>query len=149
MAETKNGGPFEELLQEVDILINCVYLTTKIPPFIDEDSLKRAGPGRRLRIVCDISCDYTSANHPLPFFAVGTDLHHPVLELPYEPPVDVIAIDHLPSLLPKESSQAFSHDLLPTLSVIADLPTPSVWQRSLDTFQRHRDRAIAATSSAL
>jgi hypothetical protein len=35
---TANGGPFSEIV-ESDIFINCIYLTTKIPNFVDMPSL--------------------------------------------------------------------------------------------------------------
>jgi hypothetical protein len=34
--------------------------------------------------------------------------------------VDIVAIDHLPTLIPRESSINFSNDLLPYLAVIKD-----------------------------
>jgi hypothetical protein len=41
MAETAAGGPFPQLL-DVDILVNCIYLSQKIPPFITIDMLHAA-----------------------------------------------------------------------------------------------------------
>ncbi len=38
MEETKQGGPFAEILQH-DIFVNCIYLAKKIPPFITADML--------------------------------------------------------------------------------------------------------------
>lgn len=42
MAETSKGGPFPELL-DVDILVNCIYLSQKIPPFLTVDMLRAKG----------------------------------------------------------------------------------------------------------
>ncbi|MDP2438657.1 MAG: saccharopine dehydrogenase, partial [archaeon] len=89
MAETAAGGPFDGLLRDVDILCNCVYLTQKIPPFIDDEAIARVGAGRRLSVVSDISCDFTSNNHPLPFFRQGTDIHHPIHLTSHQPPIAV------------------------------------------------------------
>lgn len=36
------------------------------------------------------------------------------------PPISVVSIDHLPTLLPREASEAFSNDLLPTLLTLPD-----------------------------
>ena len=44
------------------------------------------------------------------------------------------AIDHLPSLLPAESSEAFSADLLPSLLEIKNRSTHPVWQRAEKVF---------------
>lgn len=142
MKETASGGPFDAQLQQADILINCVYLTQKIPSFVDEEAIARAGETRRLLVVSDVSCDYTSRNHPLPFFSQGTDIHKPVWRSAHANPISVIAIDHLPSLLPRESSIAYSNDLFPTLATIGDSPLPSVWRRSSETFQSHLKRAL-------
>jgi saccharopine dehydrogenase (NAD+, L-lysine-forming) len=45
-------------------------------------------------------------------------------------PVSVVAIDHLPTLLPRESSEAFGKDLAPHL---LNLESP-VWLRAKDLF---------------
>ena len=42
-------------------------------------------------------------------------------------PVSVISIDHLPSLLPREASDAFSNDLLPYLLTLKDWRSDPVW----------------------
>ena len=34
------------------------------------------------------------------------------------PPLTVVSIDHLPTLLPREASEAFSNDLLPSLMTL-------------------------------
>lgn len=36
------------------------------------------------------------------------------------PPLTVVSIDHLPTLLPREASEAFSMDLLPSLITLPD-----------------------------
>lgn len=43
------------------------------------------------------------------------------------PPLSVISIDHLPSLLPREASEAFSTALLPSLMSLKDRKTTPVW----------------------
>jgi len=44
------------------------------------------------------------------------------------PPLCVISIDHLPTLLPREASEAFSKDLLPSLLTLKDRESTPVWQ---------------------
>jgi saccharopine dehydrogenase (NAD+, L-lysine forming) len=41
--------------------------------------------------------------------------------------MSVISIDHLPSLLPRESSEAFSSALLPSLLELKNRDTARVW----------------------
>ncbi|KAM0788698.1 hypothetical protein ACM66B_002795 [Microbotryomycetes sp. NB124-2] len=120
MAETKRGGPFQEIL-DVDIFVNCIYLTTKIPNFIDKQSIDAAGDKRQLRVVVDVSCDTTNPNNPLPIYSINTTFDKPTVDvdgLKAGPPMTVVSIDHLPTLLPREASEAFSSDLLPTLMTL-------------------------------
>ena len=64
MAETDAGGPFDEIL-EADIFVNCIYLSAKIPPFVTLESLSK--PGRKLRVICDVSCDLSELHRELSF----------------------------------------------------------------------------------
>jgi saccharopine dehydrogenase (NAD+, L-lysine-forming) len=59
--ETRAGGPFREIV-ESDIFVNCIYLSSKIPNFVDMDSLR--APGRKLSVICDVSADTTNPNNP-------------------------------------------------------------------------------------
>lgn len=50
-------------------------------------------------------------------------------------PIEVISIDHLPTLLPRESSDYFAKDLLPTLLELKNRESSSVWQRAEKIFK--------------
>lgn len=112
------AGPYPELL-EVDLFVNCIYLNKKIPPFLNRESINAAGKDRRLTCVVDVSCDTTNPNNPLPIYDINTTFTEPTVDvdglLPEALPMTVISIDHLPTLLPREASEAFSTDLLPSL----------------------------------
>jgi len=134
LAETKTGGPFAELLTH-DILVNAIYLKEKIPPFLTNEFIQ-SFKNRKLTIFSDVSCDYTSINNPFPIYNQGTTLVDPILSLIKKTesslPLDIISIDHLPSLTPSDSSNDFSADLLPHLLL---LKTPGghkapVWTRA-------------------
>ncbi|KAI9794027.1 MAG: Saccharopine dehydrogenase [Peltula sp. TS41687] len=127
MAETARGGPFDEIVAS-DIFINCIYLTASIPPFVDAAAL--AAPSRRLRVVCDVSCDTTNPHNPVPIYRVNTTFQRPTVEVrtENEPKLSVISIDHLPSLLPREASEAFSRALLPSLLQLKERGTARVWR---------------------
>ncbi len=43
------------------------------------------------------------------------------------PPLSVISIDHLPTLLPREASEQFSSDLLPSLLEFPQRSSARVW----------------------
>lgn len=125
MAETAKGGPFAEIV-ESDIFINCIYLSTPIPPFVDTASLTT--PKRNLSVICDVSCDTTNPHNPIPVYTINTSFTNPSVPVPLQAsagkdgsgsrtalPLSVISIDHLPTLLPREASESFSAALLPSL----------------------------------
>ncbi|KAI9866743.1 MAG: hypothetical protein M1813_000685 [Trichoglossum hirsutum] len=135
MAETVAGGPFPEIAAS-DIFINCVYLFTPIPPFMTFDSL--AEPGRKLRVVCDVSCDPNSANNPIPIYREYSTFIRPTLPIPVKgdgPPLTMISIDHLPTLVPREASETFSEGLLPSLKVLENRHEEGVWVRAEKLFR--------------
>lgn len=133
MAETAKGGPFSEIV-ESDIFVNCIYLSDPIPPFLNKESL--SSDKRRLSVVCDVSCDTTNPHNPIPIYTENSTFSNPTLPVPgYEkPPLSVISIDHLPSLLPREASEAFSQALLPSLLSLQDQKTSRVWQQAEELY---------------
>ncbi len=131
LEETRAGGPFPEILEH-DIFINCVFVNRPIPPFLTGAELELGE--RKLSVICDVSCDPTSELNPLPFYDSCTDFSDPCLRIiEGQPGLDLIAIDHLPSLLPAESSDDFSSQLLPSLLEIEDDPH-GVWSRARQLF---------------
>lgn len=130
-------GPYTEII-ESDVFVNCIYLSAKIPPFIDPKSL--SVPNRKLSIVCDVSCDTTNPNNPIPIYEINTTFDQPtvpvkLLDGSSDLPLSVISIDHLPSLLPRESSEAFSAALLPSLLQLNDWKNVRVWQQAEKLFK--------------
>lgn len=134
MAETAKGGPFPEVV-ESDIFVNCIYLNHAIPPFITHETL--AGPNRKLSVLCDVSADTGNVNSPIPIYNAATTFDKPTLSVPVKagPPLSVIAIDHLPSLLPREASEAFSSALLPSLLQLGLRTDARVWRQAEHLFR--------------
>lgn len=138
MAETKDRpGPYEEIV-ESDVFVNCIYLSHEIPPFVSKKSL--ASPKRKLSVVCDVSCDTTNPHNPIPIYDVNTTFEKPTVPvvLPTgsnDLPLSMISIDHLPSLLPREASEAFSGALLPSLLQLKDWKHARVWQQAEKLFK--------------
>ena len=131
------SGPYEEII-ESDIFVNCIYLSAKIPPFIDLQSLSSSK--RKLSVVCDVSCDTTNPNNPIPIYNINTTFSNPTVPVTLPPgsnelPLSVISIDHLPSLLPRESSEAFSAALLPSLLQLKNWKQVRVWQQAEKLFK--------------
>ena len=132
VAETKAGGPFPEILG-FDVLVNCVFVQSALPPFLTSEML--LDESRRLSVISDVSCDLHADYNPLPIYQQCTDFEHPTLRiLEGENPLDVISIDHLPSMLPVESSEDFSQQLLPHLLQVNDLQQ-GVWENAHRVFQ--------------
>ncbi|MFJ9814847.1 saccharopine dehydrogenase [Streptomyces sp. NPDC101151] len=122
-----------------DLMVNAVLASTPVPPFLREADLD--DPARRLRTLCDVTCDVGSPLNVLPVYDRTTDWTDPVRRLREEPPLDLIAIDNLPSLLPRESSTDFSAALVPRLFHVG---APGPWGRCLDRFhQACRELGIA------
>ncbi|GAB7355584.1 hypothetical protein MBLNU459_g6052t2 [Dothideomycetes sp. NU459] len=139
MQETaQRQGPYQEILDSdplpVQIFVNCIYLSDPIPPFIAPDSLSSAA--RTLSVVCDVSCDTTNPHNPIPIYDVNTTFDSPTVpvETTAGPPLSVISIDHLPSLLPREASEAFSTALLPSLTSLKDRKSTNVWTQAEKLF---------------
>jgi len=80
MEETSKGGPFNEIL-ESDIFVNCIYLTKKIPSFVDRESIAKIGDKRQLRVVVDVSCDTTNPNNPIPIYDINTTFDKPTVDV--------------------------------------------------------------------
>lgn len=122
-----------------DLLLNAVLATEPATPFLTPPDLDRP---RRLTVVCDVTCDVGSPCNMLPIYDTVTDWAEPARRLRQgPPPLDLIAVDNLPSLLPAESSVAFSADLLPHLR---DLDT-GPWQRCARLFRAALDRTKETT----
>lgn len=146
MAETAKGGPFSEIL-DVDIFVNCIYLSSSIPPFLTADQIRAAGKQRRLSVVVDVSCDTTNPFNPIPIYNINTTFSEPTVPVdvgPENPPLSVISIDHLPTLLPREASEQFSIDLLPSLLEFPNRKTARVWVEAEELFKRKLAEAVKA-----
>eukprot|EP00124_Ichthyophonus_hoferi_P005320 Ihof_evm2s742 gene=Ihof_evmTU2s742 len=76
LAETKGGGPFPALL-EYSILINCIYLSSKIAPFLTKEMV--SAPESKLSVIVDVSCDPTSPYNPVPIYNTNTTFDSPSL----------------------------------------------------------------------
>lgn len=145
LAETQQGGPFADILN-FDILINCVYVQHKIPPFITSDMLDKP---RRLSVICDVSCDPYGDYNPLPIYQKCTNFATPCMRLrDGENPLDLIAIDHLPSLLPVESSEDYCNQLLPHLLTL-DILEQGVWLRAKQVFKLKAELALKSLETSV
>lgn len=132
MAETAQGGPFPEILTH-DLFLNCIFARPGTPVFVPNSAL---GTKRRLTVIGDVACDPDSDYNPIPVYSAATTWDAPVTRVHDDPPLDVMAIDNLPSLLPLESSQDYASQLLPSLQSLDKLDQ-GVWARAEATFKEH------------
>ena len=87
-------------------------------------------------MIGDIACDPDSAFNPVQVYDRATTWAEPALRVHDAPPLDIMAIDNLPSMLPRESSEDFAGQLLPTLRALPEAGNP-VWQGARDLFGKH------------
>ena len=132
MAETASGGPFPEILDH-DIFLNCILAAPCTPVFVPVSAKTEQ---RRLSVIGDISCDPGSEFSPIKVYDRVTTWDIPALRVHNDPPLDVTAIDNLPSMLPVESSQDFARQLLPSL-LLLDTLDAGVWGRAKAIFDKN------------
>ncbi|RYJ03019.1 MAG: hypothetical protein EON52_18515 [Actinomycetales bacterium] len=123
-----------------DLLVNCVVTHVPTTPFVEQADLDHE---RRLRVLADVTCDVTGPTNMLPVNTSITTWQEPARRLhDGDPelgnaPLEVIAIDNLPSLLPREASEGFSADLTPHLIGLADADGPSLpWRAAGSAFDQ-------------
>src|SRR5271163_4419609 len=112
-----------------DIFVNCIYLSQAGPMFLTFKDIQNH-PSRQLSVVADVSADTTNPNNPIPIYTISTTFAHPVVNVEVPPeskPLSVISIDHLPTMLPRESSEAFSAALLESLLALKERENARVW----------------------
>lgn len=137
MAETAHGGPFPEVLAH-EILFNAILARPGSPVFVPASAL---GENRALRVIGDIACDPGVPYSPIPLYDRVTDWEEPVLRVHDDPPLDIMAIDNLPALLPLESSEDFAAQLLPHLEALGKIDAAGgIWARARAVFDDHLAR---------
>jgi hypothetical protein len=127
--DTKGKGPFEDILA-YDLLINCALISEQVKPFLTNDLLDME---RNLTVISDVGCDPNGPCNPLPVYSDCTTMDRPSLDLRDD--LSITAIDHLPSLLPRESSEDFCDQLMPFFKDFLDNRIEnSPWERALEVF---------------
>ena len=113
----KYKSKFEEYIPYLSLIVNAIYWTEDSPRFLTKEyfKLKR---NRKLDVICDITCDIDGA---VEFTVKSTESDNPAYV--YNPEDDSItdgfsgegildiAVDNLPTELPRNSSIEFSNSL--------------------------------------
>lgn len=117
----KYRAKFQPYLEKLNILVNCIYWDTPYPRLVTLDEIKSHYAGEvSLLVVGDITCDIdgaiqfnTSATlSPDPTYVFNVESGERMMGFEGQGPV-VMAVDNLPTELPRESSEAFGEALLP------------------------------------
>lgn len=131
----KYEDQFKQYIPHLSVLMNCMYWDERYPRIVTKDYLEKLYKiGRpKLTVIGDITCDPDGS---IECTHKGTEIEDPVFVYnPFtrEPAMGfegdgilVMAVDILPSELPRESSIAFSEALLPYIPALAaaDLDKP-------------------------
>jgi alpha-aminoadipic semialdehyde synthase len=123
---------FERYLPHLDMLMNCVYWTPAAPRLVTKQWIRSQGADRRLRVIGDISCDVEGAIEITleatepddPVYVYDAEDDRIIRGVAGEGPV-VLAVEILPSELPREASTFFSGILRRYVSDIAAAPLGS------------------------
>jgi saccharopine dehydrogenase (NAD+, L-lysine-forming) len=117
-----------------ELLVNAVLSTTPGEPFLTPSDLDAP---RHLCTIADVACDVASPCNMLPIYDQTTDWAAPTRRLRADPVLDLISIDNLPSLIPREASTDFSAALTPHLANLGEISAPdSAWTRCLNRFHQ-------------
>lgn len=125
----KFRSSFEKYIPHIDMLINCIYWDSRYPRLVTKDYLEKlfATGMPKLKVIGDISCD---VNGSVECTEKGTEIEDPIFV--YHPEtgthtmghkgdgVLVMAVDILPSELPRDSSAGFADVLINYVKAIAD-----------------------------
>ncbi|HAD29671.1 MAG TPA: saccharopine dehydrogenase [Rhodobacteraceae bacterium] len=131
--ETKHGGPFPKILDHT-LFVNCIISGPSAPVFVSQSSITA---DRQLRVIADVSCDPNSNFNPIPIYDRSTTFSDPLVRVAGgSNPLDVMAIDNLPSMLPVESSKDYAQQLLPYLLSLDEIGE-GVWGRASKIFEHH------------
>ena len=116
-----------------EIFLNCILARPGCPVFVPASAKTAA---RKLTVIGDIACDPSSEYSPIKVYDRVTEWEAPALGVHDNPPLDVTAIDNLPSLMPLESSEDYAAQLLPTLLALGQI-NDGVWARAKAEYDRH------------
>lgn len=124
----KYRSQFEKYIPHLTVLMNCMYWDTRYPRIVTKDYLEKLySAGKpKLTVIGDITCDPDGS---IECTHKGTEIEDPVFV--YDPftrkpnsgfrgdGILVMAVDILPSELPRDSSIAFADALMPYIKPIA------------------------------
>lgn len=124
----KYKNQFEKYVDHLTILMNCMYWDDRYPRLLTKDFIEEVYKygEMKLKVIGDVTCDPDGS---IEFTHKGTEIEDPVFvydPVKREPTMGfsgdgilVMAVDILPSELPRESSKSFGDALLKFIPAIA------------------------------
>lgn len=124
----KYKNQFEKYLPHLTILMNCMYWDDRYPTLVSKDAIEKLHKANdmKLTVIGDVTCDPDGS---IEFTHKGTEIEDPVFvynpvkresEMGFEGEgILVMAVDILPSELPRESSESFGEALIDFVPAIA------------------------------
>lgn len=128
-----------DALLDHDLLVNCVLMTG--PGLLLASPEDLASARSRITTISDVSCDPLSDYNPLPVYSAPTSWEQPFIDIGrngHGDPIELTAIDNLPSLIPLESSEDFSRQFAPAL---LRFDTGTEWQAARRVFEEKLQQA--------
>ena len=123
----KYNGVFQQYLDKLSMLVNCIYWTPDYPILVTKDWVKNNwSMESKLKVIGDITCDIEgsiectleAAEPGKPIFVYLADTDSMVYGFEGNGPV-IMSVDTLPSELPRESSMYFGNQLMPFVAAMA------------------------------
>ena len=117
----KYQAKFQPYLKKMHMLVNCIYWDTPYPRLVTLEDIKaHYESAKTLIVVGDITCDIDGAIQfntgstlsPDPVYIHDINRGEKIMGFAGEGPV-VMAVDNLPTELPREASEAFGEALIP------------------------------------
>ena len=133
----KYQAKFNQYLTKLNILVNCIYWDTPYPRLITTDEIKsHYSSDPTLIVVGDITCDIdgaiqfntSSTLSPDPVYVYDPETGERLMGFHGKGPL-VMAVDNLPTELPREASGAFGDALLPFVNAMAGCDYSSSFDR--------------------
>ncbi len=124
----KYRGIFEQYLPHLTVLMNCMYWDDRYPRIVTKEWVKNAFSNGtpKLTVIGDVTCDpdgsieitHKGTEIEDPVFVYNPDTEEPIMGFQGKG-ILVMAVDILPSELPRESSIGFSNALFKYIKPIA------------------------------
>jgi len=107
---TKENISYCEQMLDFEIIFNCIKLNNETPVFLTNSMLKQ---NRQLSIIADVSCEPLHPNNPFPIYSDVTTFANPTCRINNN--IDIMSIDNITTMLPKECSYILSEQIFPYL----------------------------------